>query len=346
MVNVGLTGKMRTQERCDMAANRRQFLQWTGQAVACGALSTLTQASDSTLLGSFAGSATLTASEYRATLRMARTASGRIAYVERGRGKVALFLHGFPLNSYQWRGLIERVSHRRRCIAPDFLGLGYTEVGANHSVAPSAQVAMLTELLDSLSVHKVDVVANDSGGAIAQLLVAKHPERVRSLLFTNCDTEPDSPPAAVLPVIELARAGKFADAWLAPWVADKVLARSPKGLGGIAFTYPERLSDQTIDYYLGPLVSSPQRKALVNAYAIGLDPNPLAGVEPALKHCSAPARIVWGTGDDIFSQASPQYLDRILPKSRGVRSVLGAKLFFPEEFPELIAEEALKLWGV
>jgi haloalkane dehalogenase len=59
-----------------------------------------------------------------------------------------------------------------------------------------------------------------------------------------------------------------------------------------------------------------------------------------------PARLVWGTGDNIFSQSSPEYLHRILPNCRGVRRVAGAKLFFPEEFPDLIAEEAGRLWGV
>jgi len=35
-----------------------------------------------------------------------------------------------------------------------------------------------------------------------------------------------------------------------------------------------------------------------------------------------------------------------LPRSLGVRRIEGAKLFFPEEFPDVIAEEARKLWGV
>ena len=38
------------------------------------------------------------------------------------------------------------------------------------------------------------------------------------------------------------------------------------------------------------------------------------------------------------------YLDRTFPRSQGIRRVPGAKLFFPEELPDLIAEEALRLW--
>src|SRR5262249_21868272 len=150
----------------------------------------------------------------------------RIAYIERGHGDAALFLHGFPLNSFQWRGVIPPVADHRRCIAPDFLGLGYTEVAEGHNVTPAAQVTMLAHLLEKLAVSAVDIVANDSGGAVAQLFVARFPERVRTLLLTNCDTEIDSPPPAVVPVIELARAGRFADEWLVPWVKDKPLARS------------------------------------------------------------------------------------------------------------------------
>lgn len=289
--------------------------------------------------------APIDAAAFHAMRHWQATPQGRIAYVERGHGDVALFLHGFPLNGYQWRGALERLGDRRRCIAPDFLGLGYSDVAPGQAVTPGAQVAMLAAMLDTQAIAAVDIVANDSGGAIAQLFATRHPERVRSLLLTNCDVENDSPPPAVMPVIELARAGRFADEWLAPWLADKALARSAKGLGGLCYADPSHPDDAAIDTYLRPLVASPARKALTNAYAIGLAPNPLAGIEAALRRSRVPTRIVWGTGDTIFSAQSPDYLDRTLGASRGVRRVAGAKLFWPEEFPDLLAEEARALWS-
>src|SRR5262249_26687826 len=267
---------------------------------------------------------------------------GRIAYVERGAGKAALFLHGFPLNGFQWRGALARLSTGRRCVAPDFLGLGYTEVASGQSMAPAAQVEMLVTLLDTLSIDAADVVANDSGGAVAQLLAAHHPERVRTLLLPNSDVEIDSPPDALGPVIEMAKAGTFVERWIAPWLADKALARSADGIGGMTYTYPDNPTDDAVDYYFTPLVQSPRR---VHAYAIALERNPLAGIERLLARCKVPVRVVWGTGDTIFAQSSPEYLGRLFPEFRGVRRVPGAKLFFPEEFPELIAEEARALWA-
>ena len=57
----------------------------------------------------------------------------------RGAGAAALFLHGFPLNSFQWRGVIDRLTPERRCIAPDFLGMGASRAAPRHEVGPEAQ---------------------------------------------------------------------------------------------------------------------------------------------------------------------------------------------------------------
>lgn len=321
---------------------RRDFLSLAMGTMALGALAGC--ATGVSALAAKTADAPLDAAAYRRLRRMVGTRFGRIACIDRGRGPAAaLFLHGFPLNSFQWRGAIDRLAPYRRCIAPDMLGLGYTEVAPGQSVAPDAQVEMLAELLDTLGIDTVDLIANDSGGLAAQLFLVRYPQRVRSLLLTNCDSEPDCPPPAMQPVLELAHQGQFVPQWLAPWLADKTLARSPQGLGGMTFTYPYNPSDEAIDYYLGPLVADPDR---THAYALGLERNSLAGIEAKLRRSTAPTRIIWGTGDSIFSAQSPDYLDRSFGNSRGVRRVPGAKLFFPEEFPDLIAEEARRLWGV
>jgi len=322
--------------------DRREFLQFSAGALAMTAME-----SGSLSRGATAASTmSLTATDYHASRKFAKTSFGRIAYIERGKGPAALFLHGFPLSSFQWRGVIPLLTAHRRCIAPDYLSMGFTEMMEGQSVAAGAQANMIAAFLDNLSISSVDLVANDSGGAIAQLLLVKYPKRVRTVLLTNCDAEPDSPPPAVKPVIEMAKKGEFADKFLAPWLADKELARSPKGLGGLCYADSSHPTDEALEYYLGPLLSSPARKEQTNAYAVALEPNPLAGIEPALKNCKIPARIVWGTADKIFSQDSPDYLNRTFGNSLGVRRVEGAKLFFPEEMPELIAEEAKKLWNV
>jgi haloalkane dehalogenase len=320
---------------------RRQFIGAGAGAVALNAIGARAEGRGPD------ASAHIDAATFNASRRFAATPFGRIAYVERGAGPLAaLFLHGFPLSGFQWRGALERLSPCRRCVAPDFMGLGFTEVAPGQSLAPAAQARMFAAVLDALSIDAVDLVANDSGSAVAQLFARDFPQRVRTMLLTNGDVEPDCPPAALLPVIELAKAGRYAEEWLVPWAANPQLARSAQGLGGMCYSRPGFPSDDGVACYIAPLVSSPQRKALTNAYAAALERNALAGVEPALRRCQAPTKIIWGAADPIFSADSPDYLDGVLPQSRGVRRIETAKLFFPEEYPDIIAQEARALWGV
>jgi haloalkane dehalogenase len=286
----------------------------------------------------------LAARRYDRERRFAQTAFGRIAHIDRGTGPAALFLHGFPLSSFQWRGAIDRLSSFRRCLAPDLMGLGYTVVAPGQSITPAAQADMIAAFLDRIEIRQVDLIANDSGGAVAQLFVTKYPLRVRTLLLTNCDVETDSPPSAMLPIIEAARAGLYPDLWLEPWLRHKDVARSPTGLGGLCYSDAAHPTDAALDQYLRPLLASAERKALVNRYTLGLTPNPLQGIEPLLRQCTVPTRMVWGMGDTIFSPRNADYLAGVLPRCSGIRRIDRAKLFFPEEYPDILAEEARLLW--
>jgi haloalkane dehalogenase len=324
---------------------RRRFLALTGATLSAGLLGAAVARTRQAANRIPAGvSDAFDAVAFANSRSFAELRGGRVAYVERGRGRAALFLHGFPLNSFQWRGAIERLAAHRRCIAPDFLGLGASTPAAGQSLSPNAQVDMVVELLDTLGVDAADIVASDSGGAIAQLLVVRHPTRVRTLLLTNCDTEIESPPAAMRPVIELAKQGRFADEWLARWLADPALARSPQGIGGMCYMNPAHPTDEALSMYFAPLLASAQRKDWLHVYTIALENNALAGIGPALAASKVPARVVWGMDDGIFSAAGADYLERTIAKSHGVRRLENARLFWPEERPDIVAAQARILW--
>lgn len=284
------------------------------------------------------------AQRYERERKYAQTRYGRIAYVERGQGPAVLLLHGFPLNGFQWRGVISRLCRQRRCVAPDFMGLGYSEVAREQDVSLGAQADMLVTFLDSLGVGQVDIIANDSGGAVAQLFISRHAARARTLLLTNCDVETDSPPESVLPIIDLARRGQYTERYLRPWLKDKEALRSSSAFGRLCYSDPRHPTDAAIDQYLGPLISSAERTALTNRFAASLLPNPLAGITGSLRGCRVPTRIAWGMSDRIFSPGNIEYLASVLPRMTGVRKIEDGKLFFPEELPEVIAEEARTLW--
>src|SRR5260370_30187154 len=237
---------------------RRDFL-YGSFAAAGGALLSQTVA-----FAKPANSKTIDAKAFHASRRFADLALTRVAYVEHGHGPAALFIHGYPLNGFQWRGALVRLQGYRRCIAPDVTGMGHKLTRKGPKISPETQATMSIVLLDSLHINEVDLVANDSGGLVAQLLLAKYPSRIRTLLLTNCDVDENSPPPQFLPFIEQAKKGTFVDEFIVPQLKDKQLARSPQGMGGLAFTNPENLTDETIETYFRPLVETPLTKSQVN----------------------------------------------------------------------------------
>ena len=97
--------------------------------------------------------------------------------------------------------------------------------------------------------------------------------------------------------------------------------------------------------YFGPPLESAERKADLHRYAIALGRNALLGIQPSLRRSRVPTRIVWGLDDTIFDASNADYLHESFGNSRGTRKLSGAKLFWPEERPDIIAAQARILWG-
>src|SRR5919109_1950437 len=181
------------------------------------------------------------------TKRSVLTRCGTISYTEQGTGPVALFVHGVLLNSHLWRYQLGHLSDIRRCIAVDLLAHGDTEIAPGQDVSVTANATMLREFLDALHIDQVDLVGNDSGGGIAQIFAARHPQRVRTLTLTDCDTHDNWPPEAFKPFLAMAASGGLSGT-LNAMLGDKSIYRSPQALGP-AYERPADVTDQAIDLY-------------------------------------------------------------------------------------------------
>ena len=263
------------------------------------------------------------------TRRSVETGSGRISYTEEGTGPVALFVHGVLLNSHLWRHQLEHLSGIRRCIAVDLLAHGDTEIAPDQDVSVTANAKMLKEVLDGLGVDQVDLVGNDSGGGIAQILSALYPERVRSLTLTDCDAHDNWPPEAFKPFLAMAAGGGLRGT-LKAMLSDKNVYRSPQALGA-AYEHPELVSDESIEAYLRPLVRTEQRIHDLERFLAAFDNKQTRAIEARLKTLKAPTLIVWGTDDVYFDVEWSRWLADTIPGTRRRIELNGARIFFPEE---------------
>jgi pimeloyl-ACP methyl ester carboxylesterase len=270
------------------------------------------------------------------------TASGRISYVEQGTGEVALFVHGVLLNGHLWRHQLEDLSDMRRCIAVDLLAHGNTEIAPDQDVSVTANAKMLQEFLDALHIDRVDLVGNDSGGGVAQIFAALYPERVRSLTLTDCDTHDNWPPEAFKPFLAMSAAGGLRET-LEALLSDKSVYRSAQALGP-AYEHPERLSDDSIENYLRPLLRTKQRTRDLERFLAAFDNQHTLAIEARLKTLKAPTLIVWGTDDVYFDVKWSHWLADNIPGTRRRVELRGARIFFPEERAAEFNEELRAHW--
>ncbi len=253
--------------------------------------------------------------------------AGDIAYAETGRGPNALFVHGVLINADLWRQPMEGVADLRRSVAVDLPAHGASAARPDADLSLNGLAEMLAELCWTLDLGQVDLVANDTGGAVAQVFAARYPERIRTLTLTNCDIGENFPPEVFKPSIELAAAGQFGPL-VAAMAGDLALARSEVGFGQ-GYQHPEELSDELINSYLGPFVAD-QGKGL-ERFLTASSAAELVAVEPLLAELRMPAQVVWGTGDIFFEPFWADRLRTMIPGVERVTMIDGAMLFFPDE---------------
>jgi pimeloyl-ACP methyl ester carboxylesterase len=284
----------------------------------------------------------MNATKAAVTRHSIQTPSGRINYIERGSGPVALFVHGVLLNGHLWRHQLEGLVDIRRCIAVDLLAHGDTEIAPDQDVSVTANARMLEEFLEALKIDRVDLVGNDSGSGICQIFAALHPARVRSLALTNGDTHDNWPPEAFKPFLAMSAAGGLRGT-LEALLADKSVYRSPQALGP-AYENPERVNDETIEAYLRPFLRGAQRTRDLERFLAAFDYCHTLAIEDRLKTVKAPTLIVWGTDDVYFDVKWSHWLAENIPGTRRRVEFEGARIFFPEERWETFNQELRAHW--
>ena len=282
----------------------------------------------------------MSTSQLIAQRRSIEIPSGRVSFLEQGEGPAALFIHGVFLNAHMWDGVIDGVADTRRCIAPDLLAYGATREHPDADVSFAGQAQALVDFIDRLDIDRVDLVANDSGGGIAQILAARHPQRIRTLTLTNCDVHDGWPPPAFEPTVQAALAGGL-PGLLQSMYADANMARAALAPG---FEFPERLSDDTLRGFIAPFLEPDDRVAGLERFFRAMDCRRTIEIEPLLRRLTAPTLILWGTADIFFDIKWASWLRETIPGARPVVELPGAKLFFPFERPARLSSELRRHW--
>jgi pimeloyl-ACP methyl ester carboxylesterase len=266
--------------------------------------------------------------------RTVRVPAGTLEYRERGSGPPLVFVHGAAVNGDLWRKVVPGLAGEYRCITLDVpLGGHGIALDGKPDLSLVGVARIVADFLEALELSEVTVVANDTGGAVSQALVGRHPERVGRLVLTSCDAFENFPPKAVAYLPWLARVpGSFRI------VGHALRLRS---LQRLPFTYgwaTERpIPAPIVDSYLTGMRTSAGVRRDFARMLRAADPRDTLAAAELLRGFDKPALVAWAAGDRFFPREHGRRLAELLPQGR-FELVEGSRTFIPEDNPEALLE--------
>ena len=110
----------------------------------------------------------------------------RLHYAAAGKGKLIMFVHGFPEFWYEWKNQLEQFGGKYLAVAPDMRGYN---LSSKPTELDQYQVKYMVEdlraLAQKLGHKKFILVAHDWGGAIAWAFAIAHPDMLEKLVIIN-----------------------------------------------------------------------------------------------------------------------------------------------------------------
>src|SRR5580658_741442 len=107
----------------------------------------------------------------------------RVYYLHAGSGRPMLLIHGLVGSSANWRNNIDALAQHASVYAIDLVNMGKSQRIDGLDAGLKATANRIVKVMDALGLAAADIVAHSHGGAIALMLAALHPQRVRRLIL-------------------------------------------------------------------------------------------------------------------------------------------------------------------
>jgi haloalkane dehalogenase len=253
-------------------------------------------------------------------------------YVDEGDGPPLLMLHGNPTWSFTWRGVIEGLRDRYRCIAPDLPGFGLSKtVPPGYGYTPAEHAREIERLVEKLDLRDATLLVQDWGGPIGFAVAGRQPERFARYVVGNtwAWSMRDNRGARVFSGFMGGPIGRFL-ILRRNFFVEKIIPRASRDV-----------SERAMDMYRGPFPTPESR------HPVAVFPKQIIAATPWLEEVESripkrPALIVWPTDDQAFRTRERERWENLLPDHRTV-TLEGARHYIGEDAPEEIVA-AVRDW--
>jgi pimeloyl-ACP methyl ester carboxylesterase len=259
--------------------------------------------------------------------------AGRIRYADTGSGEPILFVHGLLASGALWSMVVDQLAPDFRCVVPELpLGAHEIPMKAEAELSPRSVARMLAELIERLDLDGVTVVGNDTGGAISQLLVTEHPERIGRLALTPSDAFEHFFPPAFRPMQWLSRIPGGLAVGLQP-VRIAAIRNSPLGFGWLSKRgIPNEMAEAALRSYFG----NREIRRDVQRFVRAVDKKDTLAAAERLRDFDRPTLLAWAREDKFFKVKLAKRLMERLPQGR-LELIDDSWTFVPLDQPELLA---------
>ncbi len=261
-------------------------------------------------------------------------AKGTIRYRERGTGEPIVFVHGAFVNGDLWREVVPALSKDFRCITPDLpLGAHELPMPADADLSPPGLAALIADFIEALGLEHVTLVGNDTGGALCQLVITNHPERIGRLVLTPCDAYENFLPP-MFKYLQLTARMPGGIMLLSQSMRIRALRRTPIAFGWLTKRgIPREISDS----YVKPGLSSREVRRDVTKVLRGVKADYTLAAAERFPDFDRPVLIAWAPEKDFFKWEHAEKLASTFPNAR-LERIEDSYTFVSEDQPARLAE--------
>lgn len=248
-------------------------------------------------------------------------------------GRPILLLHGFPEDATQWRGPMDALAAAGFCaVALDQRGYSPDVRPAEvEAYAPEALIGDVLAVADALGWDRFDLAGHDWGSAVAWMVAAAAPERLRTL--TTVSTPHGAAFAAALRSDPEQRRRSAYFELLRSERAERELLEGDGLRAMYAGLPPER-----IDHYLARFAEPGALTAALNWYRAMRPP-------AARGPITVPTLYVWSTADDYIGETAARGVAEHVEGPYRFEALEGISHWITEQAPEQLAALMLEHLG-
>jgi pimeloyl-ACP methyl ester carboxylesterase len=272
-----------------------------------------------------------------------RLAPGDVRYFERGSGRPIVFVHGVLTNANLWRSVVPDLADAGfRCLVPDLpLGSHELPMRADADLSPTGNADLIADFLEALDLRDVILVANDTGGALTQIMLSRRPDRVDRVVLLPSDCfEYFFPP--IFKALPYAARVPGAMRVLAALLRVRPLHPLPFLFGWVA---KRPIPPEVIESYLWPPGSSAGVRRDLRKLLREVHPRHTLAAAEALRTFTRPVLLLWGKEEKLFPVRLAHRLAALLPDARVVE-VDDTYTFVAEDRPAEVVRHVVEFAGV